>query len=557
MVFVEWCLEWWGRTGRYGDPDLPDGPEKFRDAYRQIIQITREEGADNITWVFHIDADDVPQEDWNRFENYYPGNEWIDWLGISVYGAGAPTDDECTSFRESMDATIPRIEALSADKPIVVLEFATAAYNPNCSQTEWTRAALSGLSSQRWPRVIGFAWWNENWQNDENPDHDTIMRIEDSPGLPEVFQELVGAQENVLGSIEWVGTAAPDVTPSPSDEQAPISRGAGPQYPFPQHVVYGSGTITPDRVRQEDQDRAVEEAYVAWKNTYLKDDCGPGLFYVWTQNATGGDDRSISTSEGHGYGMIIMALMAGYDPEAQTVFDGLYRFFRDHPSVNSQDLMAWLQTEDCQDLEPGNTSSAVDGDMDIAYALLLADRQWGSAGTINYRAEAIHVIDAIVAHEIHPETSLIMLGDWVTSDEPLYYFGTRSSDFMPGHLRAFYEATGDIVWLDALDNSYALYEDIQAQYSPETGLLPDFVQDTQTDPRPADPYYLEDKTDGWYYYNACRTPWRIGVDVLLSGDPRGKVILEHMNSWLLRATNGDPSMIYAGYERRRKHWQGL
>ena len=116
-----------------------------------------------------------------------------------------------------------------------------------------------------------------------------------------------------------------------------------------------------------------------------------------------------------------------------------------------------------------------------------------------------------------------------------------SASFLRGNWRY-------IFWLEVLDNSYALYEDIQAQYSPETGLLPDFVQDTQTDPRPADPYYLEDKMDGWYYYNACRTPWRIGVDVLLSGDPRGKVILGHMDSWFLRATNGDPSMIYAGYE---------
>lgn len=166
-----------GETDDYGDPNIPDGPEKFQNTYRHIIQITRDEGVENITWVFHIDADDVPNDDWNRFENYYPGNEWIDWLGISIYGTSDPMDDDCTSFRESMDDAIPRLEALSPDKPIVVLEFAAAANNPYCDQVDWTREALTDLISLRWPRVIGFAWWNENWQNDDDPSHDTVLGL--------------------------------------------------------------------------------------------------------------------------------------------------------------------------------------------------------------------------------------------------------------------------------------------------------------------------------------------------------------------------------------------
>jgi hypothetical protein len=180
--------------------------------------------------------------------------------------------------------------------------------------------------------------------------------------------------------------------------------------------------------------------------------------------------------------------------------------------------------------------------------LLLADQQWGSDGAINYQAEATRVINAILEHEINPETSIIMLGDWVTPDEPEYYYGTRSSDFMPGHLRAYYRATNDDAWLDVLEAGYSLYEDIQTRYSPETGLLPDFVQNTNTTPQPAEPGYLEADTDGWYYYNACRDPWRIGVDVLYSGDSRGMDILSQMNAWMQDSTGGDPIKIHAGYD---------
>ena len=55
-----------GRTDGYGDPDYPDGPERFRDAYRHIIDLMRHEGATNITWFFHVVPGDVPSEAWPR-----------------------------------------------------------------------------------------------------------------------------------------------------------------------------------------------------------------------------------------------------------------------------------------------------------------------------------------------------------------------------------------------------------------------------------------------------------------------------------------------------------
>ncbi len=49
-----------GTTDAYGDPDYPDGPEKFRDAYRHIITLFREEGVKHITWFFHFNYESSP-----------------------------------------------------------------------------------------------------------------------------------------------------------------------------------------------------------------------------------------------------------------------------------------------------------------------------------------------------------------------------------------------------------------------------------------------------------------------------------------------------------------
>ncbi len=111
-----------GEKSGYGDPNLYDGAERFRDAYRHIIEICNSNGADNITWFFHVDAYSDPNTDWNNIENYYPGDSYIDWLGVSVYGPQEQGEDY-QEFSEILGDVYPVLRSLS-NKPIAVLEFA-------------------------------------------------------------------------------------------------------------------------------------------------------------------------------------------------------------------------------------------------------------------------------------------------------------------------------------------------------------------------------------------------------------------------------------------------
>jgi len=190
-----------GRTNDYGDPTQPDGPERFKDAYRHIIQICRDEKANNITWVFHVDGEDSPNLNWNQLENYYPGDEWIDWIGISIYSSYTPQNDYWDIFHDIMGLIYYRLIKLAPTKPIIVAEFGAPKGNPHGDQAQWANWALSELTSSWYPKVIGFSWWNEWWPNDRNPAHDTTMRVQDNPDLAAVFQELVGNNPKILGEI--------------------------------------------------------------------------------------------------------------------------------------------------------------------------------------------------------------------------------------------------------------------------------------------------------------------------------------------------------------------
>jgi hypothetical protein len=185
---------WNGLWNREGG-SYRDSVERFRQVYRRIVTLAREEGAGNIQWVWHIDPWDEPVVDWNRFENYYPGDEWVDWVGASVYGRQTPTQRPCPAFRIQMDWAYRRLRSLTS-KPVIVCEYGTIA---GSGQAGWAEAALADLTSGRWPGLIGFAWWNSGFYNDPgNPRGFSNMRVQDNPPLAAVLRRYVGGNHAVL-----------------------------------------------------------------------------------------------------------------------------------------------------------------------------------------------------------------------------------------------------------------------------------------------------------------------------------------------------------------------
>ncbi len=113
-----------GTVDGYGDNSYPDGPEIFRDAYRHIIDLCNDVGADNITWFYHFDVNNDPEEEWNDPVYYYPGDDYIDWLGVSIYGPfqrGDKYNDLLPS--DLLEKAHGKFTEISKNKPYAILEF--------------------------------------------------------------------------------------------------------------------------------------------------------------------------------------------------------------------------------------------------------------------------------------------------------------------------------------------------------------------------------------------------------------------------------------------------
>src|SRR5207245_10655247 len=117
----------------------------------------------------------------------------------------------------------------------------------------------------------------------------------------------------------------------PGDASAPAHPFGSHQYPYAQSTLKPGGA-------QDALDTAVKNYYMnTWKAKYVKQGCGPNRYFI--EADADPTNKADIVSEGQGYGMVVMALMAGADPEARTIFDGMYHYMREHASTNTPDLM--------------------------------------------------------------------------------------------------------------------------------------------------------------------------------------------------------------------------
>ena len=174
---------------------LDTGPEKFKKAYRHVVAVMRARGAANITWALHYNGENYPQDPRNVPASYYPGDDVVDWVGLSTYGSERSNDHRCPTFRSLVDDMIPQLRAATTSKPYFIFEFGITNNNPGCAAGPWVEAAFADLLGGRWPDMRGFSWWNERWNNDGAAGSD--MLVQDDASVIGAFRAaLTGATGN-------------------------------------------------------------------------------------------------------------------------------------------------------------------------------------------------------------------------------------------------------------------------------------------------------------------------------------------------------------------------
>ena len=196
-LFVTWGLEangrWFPWSGifygadkvvghRDGHP-LYAGPELVKQANRYVVDRVRARRADNILWGFHVNNFSSPRSGWNRMANYYPGPDYVDWLGMSVYGKMA-RNEGWARFTDVMDEPYAEICRLDANKPVFLAEWGVGEFPPG-DKAEFITRALADVRT-KYPRVQVGVFWHERWQNSDGTDSN--LRVNSSPEALEAYR---------------------------------------------------------------------------------------------------------------------------------------------------------------------------------------------------------------------------------------------------------------------------------------------------------------------------------------------------------------------------------
>lgn len=177
-ILVSWGLEmngtWFPWSGVfYGgktvipgtDPPQYQGPETFKKAYRHVVDRVRAAGASNIRWVFHPNNTSEPDEPWNRMRNYYPGDGYVDWIGLSAYGQQYPHTG-WIPFRNVFPPYYDEICSITPDKPFILAEWGVGEFPRSGDKAAWLAEAFRHFQTAC-PRLKATVYWHERWPNSD------------------------------------------------------------------------------------------------------------------------------------------------------------------------------------------------------------------------------------------------------------------------------------------------------------------------------------------------------------------------------------------------------
>ena len=142
-----------------------EGPAKFISAWKHVHDIFENAGTDNVTWVWNVNAASSPGETWNSIENYYPGDAYVDWIGIDGYNWGSYLSTAWQSFDSIFSSVYADIRARYPTNPIMIGEFACAPDGGD--KAAWITDAFSKIKTS-YSSVKLYNWFNitkeRQWQ---------------------------------------------------------------------------------------------------------------------------------------------------------------------------------------------------------------------------------------------------------------------------------------------------------------------------------------------------------------------------------------------------------
>lgn len=155
-------------------------PKIYQDMFKYIVDRFKAKGTRNVLWAFCPNIDSIPNEPWNTIEAYYPGNNYVDILGLDGYNWKTPSSDLGNSFAKIFSRSLKELKNLNSHLPVIVFE--TASVGDMSEKQAWLTEALKISALWNMKALIWFDIKKENdWRVILTPE---ITNLISSPPFP-------------------------------------------------------------------------------------------------------------------------------------------------------------------------------------------------------------------------------------------------------------------------------------------------------------------------------------------------------------------------------------
>jgi hypothetical protein len=187
----DWCP--------YAGYNTSRDPRIFVEFYRYVYGFFERAGARNVIWVWNPNGKSFPDFTWNDALMYYPGDAYVDVVGLTAYNTGDYYPGETwKSFAELYD-NIYYNYVEKYDKPLMITEFASAVSGGD--KNAWVSDMFAHI--RYYDKIKVAVWW-------DGADYDADGRIarnyyiDDPKTLIETFRHnLRGAFDGRPEEVLW------------------------------------------------------------------------------------------------------------------------------------------------------------------------------------------------------------------------------------------------------------------------------------------------------------------------------------------------------------------
>ncbi len=129
-------------------------PAKHIAAYRRVHDLFA--GVSNVKFGWSMNNDSQPDTTANKLENYYPGDAYVDYVGVNGFNFNNPWQTWDQVFGPALT------KLTQYNKPTYIFSMASA---PGTQKATWITTGI-GSSLKKYPKVAGWVWFNENKERD-------------------------------------------------------------------------------------------------------------------------------------------------------------------------------------------------------------------------------------------------------------------------------------------------------------------------------------------------------------------------------------------------------